>query len=227
LWPSEKLGEQVFSGHNPGIYMCSRTQFEALSGFSEHFDGAHGEADTEWENRLDRLLDTTPGWGLRLRKHGLMWRRTHHVNGVPPQRRQYPWSDRFPELNLSFLAEEGQEWLFQLLKREPAVSLNDYGKKLGSESLRCNRAFYEHVCVPRLKAGEFNTTTELTDQEVERLRTNTCSHHCGVCQREDRECQIQSYFTMPADNRVVEQMARYQERHGQAEPCHDPWAGLR
>ena len=67
-------------GHNSGIYMCSSEQFSELNGFDENLDGSYGEEDTEFQDRLDRLL-----WlrqkGYRQRRKGLVWPRVEHTNG--------------------------------------------------------------------------------------------------------------------------------------------------
>jgi hypothetical protein len=82
----------VFSGHNPGVYACAREHFKMLGCFDENFDGTYGEADTEWQNRLDRLLDSK-GYGLRLRERGVKFQRTEHANGDFPQALDYPFGD--------------------------------------------------------------------------------------------------------------------------------------
>jgi len=192
LWPPEgHIGYQVFSGHNPGIYMCTREQFIALGGFNEHFDGAHGEADTEWQHRLDRICDTTPGWTLRRRLRGVMWKRTEHANGDCPQKLLYPWSEQHP------------------------------GVTTRTNSLRCNRAFYQKISVPRIAKSIFDASIPLTQDEVERLRGYRCVAHCGVCSREDRDMQIDSYMKWPIDEDVSRKMvdgAAYKR-----EGIYDPW----
>jgi hypothetical protein len=83
---------QVFSGHSPAVYMCTREDFAALNGFDENFDGAYGEEDTEFQNRLDRLLWLRGQNGaLRVRKRGLLWRASWHENGPLPEERTLPW----------------------------------------------------------------------------------------------------------------------------------------
>jgi hypothetical protein len=85
-------GLQVFSGHNPGIYVCSREDFAALNGYDEHFDGAYGEEDTDFEDRLDRVLWLRGQNGaLRLRRRGVMFRKTEHANGPHPEALDKPW----------------------------------------------------------------------------------------------------------------------------------------
>jgi len=194
MWPAED-GYQPFSGHNPGIYMCTREQFEKLGGHNEHFDGAYGEEDTEFQDRLDRLLDQTPEYKLRHRLRGLIWRRTYHRNGIFPQRPQYPWAEQFPEL----------------------VS------EVGSNDLRCNRALFKYVVRPRIEAGNLDTTVALETHEVEILRDNKCVDDCAVCGRADREHQAQTYWTMPADHRIVEQMHEFQDRDDKHQVFFDPW----
>lgn len=75
-----------FGGHNSGIYMCTREQFIEMNGWDENFDGAYAEEDTEFQNRLDRLL-----WlrrvGFRKRERGLIWPITKHANGIIPQKK--------------------------------------------------------------------------------------------------------------------------------------------
>jgi hypothetical protein len=104
LFPPEKYsGNQEFSGHNPGIYMCSKQHFMQLGGFNENFDGAYGEADTEWQERLDRLLYTTPHYHLRFRRRGVIFRRTAHANGNFPEEQQYPWPEIGPVKDANYL----------------------------------------------------------------------------------------------------------------------------
>lgn len=78
-------------GHNAGIYMCTREQFVELNGFDEHFDGSYGEEDTEFQDRLDRLM-----WlkqtGFRKRHRGLLWPMTLHANGTFPQEQIPFWN---------------------------------------------------------------------------------------------------------------------------------------
>jgi hypothetical protein len=192
-------GYQHFSGHNPGIYICSREHFEKLGGHNEHFDGAYGEEDTEFQERLDRLLDQSPEYELRCRQRGLIWRRTYHQNGVFPQRPQYPWAEQFPELAAA----------------------------VGSNDLRCNRALFKYVVKPRIEAGKLDTTVALETHDIEALRDNKCVDDCGVCGRADREHQAQTYRTMPADHRVVEAMHRFQDRPDKDQVFFDPWEDQR
>jgi len=93
-------GLSEFSGHNPGIYMCTRDQFCELGGYDENFDGAYGEADTDFQNRLDRMM-----WlrqkGLRFREHGVQFLYTKHANNELPEERRAPWGE--PSRSPSYL----------------------------------------------------------------------------------------------------------------------------
>lgn len=195
--PMDHAGDQEFSGHNPGIYMSTREQFLKLGGFNENFDGAYGQADTEWQERLDRLLDTTDGYKLRKRRKGLMWRKTDHTNGIFPQPLQYPWFDRFP------------------------------GIVTTPDNLRCNQAFYHLVVKPRIEAGVLDTTLPPTDREIETLRDNVCHAGCETCNRADRAYQAQSYRTMEGDHRVTYRMERFYKLVDQPLGRFDPWDGQR
>jgi hypothetical protein len=85
-------GLQIFSGHNPGVYVCSREDFIALNGYDENYDGSYGEEDTDFEDRLDRLL-----WlraandALRVRQRGIFFRRTDHGHNAFPEAMDKPW----------------------------------------------------------------------------------------------------------------------------------------
>lgn len=195
--PWDHDGDQEFSGHNPGIYMCSRAQFLKLGGFNENFDGAYGQADTEWQERLDRLLDTTEVYKLRKRRRGLLWRKTDHTNGIFPQPLQYPWHEQFPDI----------------------VTTPD--------NLRCNQAFYHLVIKPRIEAGILDTTLPPTDQEIETLRDNVCSPGCETCNRKDREYQAQSYRTMSGDHQVPYRMRRFGKLENKPTGKFDYWDGRR
>jgi len=197
--PEDFEGDQEFSGHNPGIYMCTREQFIKLGGFNEHFDGGYGESDTEWQERLDRLLDTTEEYKLRTRRHGLIWRKTHHTNGMFPQKLQYPWPDQFPEIDL---------------ESDP-------------NNLRCNRAYYRLVVKPRIESGDLQTFRPLEKSDIEALKEGRCVDNCGLCGRADREHQVLTYWTMPADHRVVEQMYKFQENPDKDVSFFDPWENIR
>lgn len=197
LPPMDHEGDQEFSGHNPGIYMSSYAQFLALGGFNENFDGAYGQADTEWQERLDRLLDTNESYKLRKRRRHLIWRKTDHTNGIFPQQFQYPWHDRFPEI----------------------VTTQD--------NLRCNQAFYHLVIKPRIEAGILDTTLPPTDKEIETLRDNVCSEDCETCNREDRAYQAQSYRTMAGDHQVPYRMKKFGKMENKPTGKFDPWDGQR
>lgn len=193
LPPSDHQGDQEFSGHNPGIYMCSREQFLKLGGFNENFDGSYGEEDTEWQERLDRLLDTTPGYKLRKRRHGLIWPMTNHNNGIYPQMLQYPWVERFPDIT-------------------PIP-----------EKLRCNKAFYHLVIKQRIGAGTLDTTLPPTDEEVEILRDKKCHDGCTICNRADKELQAQSYQTMTGDHQIPYQMEKFYKKEQKPRGSFDYW----
>lgn len=79
-----------FGGHNGGIYMCLREDFVALNGFDENFDGAYGEEDTEFQDRLDRRLYLT-GAKYRQRQKGVLWPNSYHANGMFPEQRRPFW----------------------------------------------------------------------------------------------------------------------------------------
>jgi hypothetical protein len=75
--------EQIFSGHNSGIKVCARHHFEKTWGWEEYFDGAYGEDDVEWQQRLD-LLNNEEGVFKRVRRLGIDFHRSYHENGVMP-----------------------------------------------------------------------------------------------------------------------------------------------
>jgi hypothetical protein len=92
-YPLEKYGDALtpFSGHNPGIYMAKRCVFEELGGFDENYDGAYGEEDTDWQNRLDIYLEVFH-LPHRQRRRGVIFPQTKHRNGKFPEPRFPPWS---------------------------------------------------------------------------------------------------------------------------------------
>jgi hypothetical protein len=85
-------GLHIFSGHNPGIYLCSRQDFAALNGYDENYDGSYGEEDTDFEDRLDRLLwNRGQNDALRLRQQGVRFERTEHENNDFAEPMDKPW----------------------------------------------------------------------------------------------------------------------------------------
>jgi hypothetical protein len=183
----EGEGLHVFSGHNPGVYVCSRADFVALNGFDENYDGAYGEEDTDFEDRLDRLLWLRGSEGaLRLRKRGVLFHRTHHENNRHPEDVDRPWP----------------------CEHEPSY-------------LRCNRCYFQAVSFRRKEANMVSTNTPLDSKEVERLREHKCCATCGVCRREDRDLQIDSYDRFVADRRVGDYVSADGKREAGA---YDPWS---
>lgn len=85
-----------FGGHNSGIYMCTREQFIELNGWDENFDGAYAEEDTEFQNRLDRLLWLRQA-GFRKRERGLVWPITRHENGKIVQNKIRPFETKLDD----------------------------------------------------------------------------------------------------------------------------------
>jgi hypothetical protein len=180
-------GLSEFSGHNPGIYMCTRAQFCELGGYDENYDGSYGEADTDFQNRLDRML-----WlrqkGLRFREHGVRFLRTEHANNDFPEERQAPWG--------------GQS------------DLTGY--------LRCNRAFFRLVSSKRLETNDVVGNRPVTDEELQRLRDEKCQDDCGICNREDRLQQVESYRRFVPDSSVVA-TAEVSPTIHRAPGSYDPW----
>lgn len=75
--------EQIFSGHNSGIKVVGRRHFEQTWGWEEYFDGAYGEDDVEWQQRLDVLISQENVF-KRVRRLGIDFHRSYHENGVMP-----------------------------------------------------------------------------------------------------------------------------------------------
>lgn len=155
-----------FGGHNAGIYMCSREQFIELNGFDENLDGAYGEEDTEFQDRLDRLL-----WlrqkGYRQRRRGLIWERVEHTNGEFPQETKALWA--------------GQT----LMK----------GRKYKVGNLRCNKSYVQHVSYPRIqKESHYRGNIPPTKEQLAAMRAEPCREDCPRCNDDDREQQLESYL---------------------------------
>ena len=83
--------EQIFCGHNSGIKVCTKKQFEATCGWEEAFDGTYGEEDVEFQQRLDLLTEHD---GLvRVRRRGIDLQRSFHINGTTPVRFVPLWTE--------------------------------------------------------------------------------------------------------------------------------------
>jgi hypothetical protein len=178
---------QMFSGHSPAVYMCTRDDFVAINGFDENYDGAYGEEDTDFEMRLDTLLFLRGGDRmLRVRKRGLLWRRSWHINGHFPERPKFPWG----------------------------------GINVERAALRCNRAFYRAVALPRAKNNEIEGNYLLSADDAKVLAETPCDPGCSICSREDRPQQVDSYTGVFAPTFSSDAMAGPVEfRSG----CFDPW----
>jgi hypothetical protein len=75
--------------------------------------------------------------------------------------------------------------------------------ELGNQSyLRCNRAYYQRVCYPRMEANNVFGNVVPTNEELDALRGHICSPDCKECQRADRNKQIESYKIIPIDDKV-------------------------
>lgn len=83
--------EYEFSGHNPGVKVCTREQFAAINGYDEFFDGSWGNEDIEFQARLDALI-LDSGHPSRVRRFGVELIRTHHDNGDYPLPYDPPWT---------------------------------------------------------------------------------------------------------------------------------------
>lgn len=175
-----------FSGHNGGIYMCSREDFITLNGCDENFDGAYGEADTEFEDRIDRQLYLHDG-RYRQRKNGVKWLKSFHGNG------------KFPEKKIPFW--KGPE---------------------DKNYLRCNRAYAHSVCYPRIRKNIVKGNTVPTDAEMDALRGHNCTDgKCKLCNRGDREEQINSYRTIKIDSDIASMIDRFGAMEFRG--CQNPW----
>jgi hypothetical protein len=180
---------QVFSGHSPAVYMCTRQDFVSLNGFDENFDGAYGEEDTEFQNRLDRLL-----WlrgqneALRVRRKDLFWRRTWHENGQLPHPRREPW-------------ESGRD----------------------SGYLRCNPAFFQKVCTPRIERNDTVGNKVPTDEEMQALAEHRCTDTCSLCNGSDRLQQLESYTGMFRVDEQVGLKVQATTETPFVAGCNDPW----
>jgi hypothetical protein len=93
--------------------------------------------------------------------------------------------------------------------------------EVGTEYLRCNRAYAKFVCERRLRSGESHGNIVPTDEEVARLHGLTCADECRVCRRGDRDKQIESYKTIPIDDKVAEKMVAWEDRSFAGSS--DPW----
>jgi hypothetical protein len=175
-----------FGGHNAGIYMCSREQFVELNGFDENLDGAYGEEDTEFQDRLDRLL-----WlrqkGYRQRRRGLIWERVEHTNGDFPQ-------------------ETKAMWARQTLMK---------GQKYKVGNLRCNKSYVQHVSYPRIqKESHYRGNVPPTQDQLAAMRAEPCREDCPRCNDEDREQQLESYTgSLLVSLDIAAEMASYEGPH--------------
>jgi hypothetical protein len=194
-----KQGLMRFSGHNPGIYMCGRNNFKMISGFDENFDGAYGEADTEWQNRLDKYLYLN-NLGLRHRKNGVIFRRTYHHNGIFPEKLNPPW----------FISKEST-----ILRCNIAYYHCICQKRLDSNIFNGSVS----ITNDELKRLEtYNCSERLTKDERKNFG------ECEICNRDDRKQQIQSYKEFPADICVVKKMKRFEESNIDKIGCYNPWS---
>jgi len=203
IFPSMADKDEVFGGHNGGVYACTRDHFIRLCGFDEHFDGAYGEEDTEFENRLDQLLyrygAVIDGPKQRVHRPGAVFPRTRHHNGVFEQDTTPPWE-----------MEGGDD--------EQQRTLKTY--------LRCNRALFMRVYDEMIRQGEriqANKPFEPGSPELDSLRFAPCVEGCGICNRPDREQQIESYVRFAPDQRIVQNMNVTLEKHSDRSGSFDPW----
>lgn len=192
ITPSESKTE-IFGGHNPGVYVCTREQFEILRGFEENFDGAYGEEDTDFQERLDLLLRQSEDgrYPKRARVTGVTFPHTFHKNGVFPA--------------IGFLATKpGNIWA-------PWEFPSDLHMDLWRNKLRCNSVMYRAVYEPEIRAGtriSGNLAIGPDGLEIDLLKKSKCSEACNRCNASDREEQIKSYCSFHPDQRILVKMQK-------------------
>jgi len=207
ITPSESRTE-VFGGHNPGVYMCTREQFEILRGFEENFDGSYGEEDTDFQERLDLLLrqNDEGRYPKRARVLGVVFPHTFHRNGV------------FPASGF-LVTKPGNIW-------PPWEFPQDFHIDLWHNKMRCNAVMYRAVYEPEIRSGTRvagNIAIGGDAVALDRLRNARCSDSCNRCNAADREEQISSYCRFHPDQRIVIRMQKAMSvlsgRYGKL----DPW----
>jgi hypothetical protein len=78
---------------------------------------------------------------------------------------------------------------------------------------RISRDIYEGNLVP-------------DEAELKRLSLFKCSPKCNVCNRGDREKQVNSYKEFPVDTKVIDKMHKFMLSSKFSFGCYDPWGDL-
>jgi hypothetical protein len=82
-WMKLDVRQRRFTGHNPGVKVCTARQFEIIGGYNEHLDGTSDNDDIEFQIRLDALM-LKENMPPRIQRLGYELLRTNHANGVFP-----------------------------------------------------------------------------------------------------------------------------------------------
>jgi hypothetical protein len=187
----------TFSGHNPGVYVCTREQFITLNGFEENLDGAYGEEDTEFENRLDSIIDVDCAENRRrFREPGVEFLYTKHHNG---------WYPTWSSAKLKSMPY-GVDPLWDI----PVDIKDEDDADKWRKNLRCNRSLVKNIYSELINnRRRISANDMLSDTDIDILRSSVCDVDCPICSRPDRGLQVDSYRILYADKYVGEKMSRF------------------